>query len=50
MISNFGITTVFAVAFSLIGAIVVMPAALVVVDQLQARIEHRREVRTGIAA
>ena len=50
MISNFGITTVIAVGFSLIGAIVVMPAALVVVDRLQTRIEHRREVRTGIAA
>ena len=33
MISNFGITTVIAVGFSLIGAIVVMPAALVVVDR-----------------
>ena len=47
MISNFGITTVIAVGFSLIGAIVVMPAALVVVDRLQARIEDRREARTG---
>ena len=39
MISNFGVTTVIAVGFSLIGAIVVMPAALVVVDRLQTRIE-----------
>jgi uncharacterized protein len=50
MISNFGITTVIAVGFSLIGAIVVMPAALVVVDRVQTRIEHRREVRAGTAA
>ncbi len=50
MISNFGITTVIAVGFSLIGAIVVMPAALVLVDQVQSRLEHRREVRAGIAA
>ncbi len=50
MISNFGITTVIAVGFSLIGAIVVMPAALVLVDRVQSRLEHRREVRAGIAA
>jgi uncharacterized protein len=50
MISNFGITTVIAVGFSLIGAIVVMPAALVVVDRLQTRIEHRREARTSPTA
>ena len=50
MIANFGVTTVIAVGFSLIGAIVVMPAALVVVDRLQTRIEHRREARTGTAA
>ena len=50
MISNFGITTVIAVGFSLIGAIVVMPAALVVVDRVQTWIEHRREARFGIAA
>lgn len=50
MISNFGVTTVIAVGFSLVGAIVVMPAALVVVDGVQTRIEHRREARTGTAA
>jgi hydrophobe/amphiphile efflux-3 (HAE3) family protein len=50
MISNFGITTVIAVGFSLIGAIVVMPAALVVVDRLQTRIERGRETRTGAVA
>ncbi len=50
MISNFGVTTVIAVGFSLIGAIVVMPAALVVVDRAQTRIEHRREARSGAAA
>jgi hypothetical protein len=41
---------VIAVGFSLIGAIVVMPAALVVVDRLQTRIELCREARTGTAA
>jgi len=41
MISNFGLTTVIAVLFSLIGAIVVMPAALVVVDRAQTWLEHR---------
>jgi hydrophobe/amphiphile efflux-3 (HAE3) family protein len=50
MISNFGITTVIAVGFSLIGAIVVMPAALVLVDRVQTRLEHRRDARTGITA
>ena len=49
MISNFGITTVIAVGFSLIGAIVVMPAALVVVDRVQTRLEHRRDARAGPA-
>ncbi len=44
MISNFGLTTVIAVLFSLIGAIVVMPAALVVVDRAQTWVEHRRGV------
>ncbi|NLX49947.1 MAG: RND family transporter [Methanospirillum sp.] len=44
LISNFGVTTVFAVLFSLTGAIVVMPAALVVMDRIQARLEHRRSV------
>ncbi|HOT94832.1 MAG TPA: hydrophobe/amphiphile efflux-3 (HAE3) family transporter [Methanoregulaceae archaeon] len=42
MIANFGVTTVIAVAFSLIGAIVVMPAALVVVDRVQTWIDARR--------
>jgi predicted RND superfamily exporter protein len=50
MISNFGITTVIAVGFSLIGAIVVMPAALVLVDRLQSRIEIRRETGATAAA
>ncbi len=50
MIANFGITTVIAVGFSLIGAIVVMPAALVVVDRAQTWIEHRRSVRAPVPA
>ena len=50
MIANFGITTVIAVGFSLIGAIVVMPAALVVVDRAQTWIEHRRSVRAPAPA
>ncbi|MEN6340953.1 MAG: hydrophobe/amphiphile efflux-3 (HAE3) family transporter [Methanospirillum sp.] len=50
MISNFGVTTVIAVGFSLVGAIVVMPAALVLVDRVQTRIEHRRDTGTATAA
>jgi hydrophobe/amphiphile efflux-3 (HAE3) family protein len=50
MISNFGITTVIAVGFSLIGAIVVMPAALVVVDRFQTWVELRRDSRSGSVA
>ncbi len=50
MISNFGVTTVIAVGFSLIGAIVVMPAALVVVDRAQTWIEHQRSVRAPAPA
>jgi hydrophobe/amphiphile efflux-3 (HAE3) family protein len=50
MISNFGVTTVIAVGFSLVGAIVVMPAALVVVDRAQTWIEHRRAARSGAPA
>ncbi len=48
IIANFGITTVIAVGFSLIGAIVLMPAALAVVDRVRVRLEHRRE--TGAPA
>lgn len=34
MISNFGLTTIIAVLFSLIGAVVIMPAVLSVLDEL----------------
>ena len=34
MISNFGLTTVIAVLFSLIGAVAIMPAVLSVLDEL----------------
>ncbi len=50
MISNFGITTVIAVLFSLIGAIVVMPAALVVVDRVQSWVDRRRSTGAATAA
>lgn len=49
MISNFGVTTIFAVGFSLVGAIVVMPAALVVVDRAQTWLEHRRDTPSAVA-
>jgi hydrophobe/amphiphile efflux-3 (HAE3) family protein len=50
LLSNFGVTTVIAVGYSLIGTIAVMPAALAVVDRLRHRIALRREARTGTAA
>ena len=42
IISNFGITTLIAVAFSLIGAIFVMPAVLSVMGSLSGWLEHRK--------
>lgn len=42
IISNFGISTLIAVGFSLIGAIFIMPAVLSVVGQLSEWLEHRR--------
>jgi uncharacterized protein len=45
IISNFGLTTVIAVFFSLIGAIVVMPAVLSLVDRI---IQGMKTVDAGI--
>lgn len=50
IIANFGITTVIAVGYSLIGTIAVMPAALAVVDRLRYRAAHRRGEPGGAAA
>jgi uncharacterized protein len=43
IISNFGITTLIAVGFSLMGAIFIMPAILSVMGDLTKRLEKRKE-------
>jgi hydrophobe/amphiphile efflux-3 (HAE3) family protein len=43
ILSNFGVTTLIAVAFSLVGAIFIMPAVLSVMGRLAERIEGRRD-------
>jgi hydrophobe/amphiphile efflux-3 (HAE3) family protein len=43
IISNFGITTLIAVGFSLIGAIIIMPAILSVMGDLTERLEQRKK-------
>ncbi len=43
IISNFGLTTIIAVMFSLIGAVAVMPAVLSLVDQIVHRVEEVEE-------
>jgi multidrug efflux pump subunit AcrB len=40
---NFGLTTIIAVLFSLIGAIVVMPAILAFVDKIRHDVEELEE-------
>jgi hydrophobe/amphiphile efflux-3 (HAE3) family protein len=45
MISNFGTVTVITVAFTLIGAIVVMPAILTLVGMYEQRYERRHTIR-----
>lgn len=47
IISNFGLTTIIAVLFSLIGAIVVMPAILAFIDQVIHGVE---EIEEGISS
>ncbi len=42
IISNFGVTTLIAVAFSLAGAIIIMPAVLSLVGGLSERLEKRK--------
>jgi hydrophobe/amphiphile efflux-3 (HAE3) family protein len=44
IISNFGITTLIAVGFSLIGAIFIMPAILSVMGDLTERLEERKNL------
>ncbi|WP_440949337.1 efflux RND transporter permease subunit [Methanosphaerula subterraneus] len=46
IISNFGISTIVAVLFSLIGAIVVMPAGLALMDMVERYVQRHR---TGVA-
>ena len=46
IISNFGVTTLIAVAFSLLGAIFIMPAVLSVMGQVTAWFEARHTNRT----
>jgi hypothetical protein len=43
IISNFGVTTLIAVGFSLIGAIFIMPAILSVMGDLTERLERRKK-------
>jgi hydrophobe/amphiphile efflux-3 (HAE3) family protein len=43
IISNFGLTTIIAVFFSLIGAVVVMPAVLSLLDQIIHKVEEVEE-------
>lgn len=47
MIQSFGITTVVTVAFSLIGAIVIMPAAIALIEQFRAYLDERRSNKGG---
>ena len=47
MIQSFGITTVVTVAFSLIGAIVIMPAAIALIEQFRTFLDERRSGRNG---
>jgi predicted RND superfamily exporter protein len=42
IISNFGIMTVIAVVFSLLGAIIIMPAVLSIMGRLEEWVIHRR--------
>lgn len=42
IISNFGIMTVIAVVFSLLGAIIIMPAILSIMGRLEDWVDHRR--------
>jgi uncharacterized protein len=43
IISNFGLTTIIAVLFSLIGAVAVMPAVLSLLDQIMHKVEEVEE-------
>ncbi|MDD1728746.1 MAG: MMPL family transporter, partial [Methanospirillum sp.] len=43
IISNFGLTTIIAVLFSLIGAVAVMPAVLSLLDQIIHKVEEVEE-------
>lgn len=45
MIQSFGITTVVTVAFSLIGAIVIMPAAIALIEQFRTYLDERRSYK-----
>ncbi|NLW76572.1 MAG: MMPL family transporter, partial [Methanomicrobiales archaeon] len=47
MIQSFGITTVVTVAFSLIGAIVIMPAAIALIEEFRTFLDERRSCKAG---
>ncbi|MDD1662459.1 MAG: hydrophobe/amphiphile efflux-3 (HAE3) family transporter [Methanomicrobiales archaeon] len=47
ILSNFGVTTLIAVAFSLLGAIFMMPAVLSVMGRLAERIEGKEKTPSG---
>ncbi|WP_225353852.1 efflux RND transporter permease subunit [Methanolacinia petrolearia] len=48
MIQNFGITTVMTVAFSLVGAIVVMPAVIALFEQFRTYVDKRKAGEAGV--
>jgi predicted RND superfamily exporter protein len=48
IISNFGVTTLIAVAFSLIGAIFIMPAVLSLMGQLTEWLEKRHRAGENV--
>ncbi|MDD4128005.1 MAG: efflux RND transporter permease subunit, partial [Methanomicrobium sp.] len=47
IIQNFGIVTVIAVGFSILGAIIVMPAAISVFESINDFMEERKHTRSG---
>ena len=48
MIQNFGITTVMTVAFSLVGAIVIMPAVIALFEQVRTYVDKKKSYKAGV--
>lgn len=49
IISNFGLTTVITVGFSLLGAILIMPAVIVLMYRFDRRSEHRKKEESTVS-